>query len=103
MSAEAGDSRCLRNAEIPVYGTSGLANNIDESRTRDGRAGPGEVVLRRPGVSVSPRQDSDIAEVSRSGDFFIAMLRSGSRSKVPDGIYGRLSGLAEPLGPELVT
>jgi acetylornithine deacetylase/succinyl-diaminopimelate desuccinylase-like protein len=32
MSTGASDSRFLRNAGIPVYGTSGLANNIDESR-----------------------------------------------------------------------
>ena len=32
MSAGASDSRFLRNVGIPVYGTSGLANNIDESR-----------------------------------------------------------------------
>ena len=37
MSTGATDGSFLRNAGIPVYGTSGLANDIGEARARNGK------------------------------------------------------------------
>jgi hypothetical protein len=49
MSTGATDSTHLRNAGIPAYGHSGLADEVDDFRAhRQGRARAREIIPRRP-------------------------------------------------------